>query len=226
MGPSGIGKTTIGRLAAARVPADAEFRLKLASDADRRGDEVWRLRDVVRAMRRDPQLARRALWVALCHGPPVVRRLRKAVRLIQYPLELERWRAASTAHTLVIDEGFLQKLWALVVESRRLHARATLGNLLRSHYGRSGVHGVLLEAGDALVAERVFARTTRGRFSRDADPTLREAYVPWIGAHRTLVAMLPAGTVAATVDTRAGPESAAAELARIVAPSTAPVRSA
>ena len=216
MGPSGIGKTTIGRLAAGRAADGVEFRLKPASDADARGDEVWRLSDLVRAIWHDPRLARRALWVAICHGRPFLRRLRKAVRLMRYPLDLERWRRATAAHTLVLDEGFLQKLWALVVESERLRATATLEKLLADHYRRSGVRGVLLDAGETLVSERVFARTTRGRFSRDSGAALRDAYPRWVAQHGTLVALLPEGTLTDTVDTRSGAEAAAAQLCRIV----------
>lgn len=222
MGPSGIGKTTIGRLAAARAPARVDFRLKPASGEDARGDEVWRVGEVLRAVRHDPRLARRVLWVALCHGRPLGRRLRKAVRLIQYPLDLERWRRSATARALVLDEGFLQKLWALVVESGRLRATSTLAKLLADHYGRSGVHGVLLDAGGDVVAERVFARTTRGRFSRESGPGLRDAYPRWVAQHRALVDMLPPGTVAGTIDTRAGAEAAAKELLRVVERSSAP----
>jgi hypothetical protein len=222
MGPSGIGKTTIGRLAAGHAPDGVEFRLKPASDADARGDEVWRLSDLLRAVWYDPRLARRVLWVAICHGRPFRRRLRKAVRLVHYPLDLERWRRATPGHTLVLDEGFLQKLWALVVESERLRATTTIEKLLADHYRRSGVRGVLLDAGETLVAERVFARTTRGRFSRDSGAALREAYPRWVAQHRTLVALLPDGTLADTVDTRAGAEAAARQLCRSVEQPPAP----
>ena len=84
-----------------------------------------------------------------------------------------------------------------------------LRSLLAAYYADTGVRCIRLELSDQLTESRAFERQTRGRFHRGAGRTIRAQTARWIPLHRELVALLPHGVVAGSVDASASPEQVA-----------------
>ena len=165
---------------------------------------------------RHPGLVARVAWLTLLHGPFSRRRWRKARRALAMQLMITRLPGVFPGRVLILDEGFLQKLWSTLVESAALRGLSQIEALLAHCYGDGAAYCIQLEISDQLANERVFARASKGRFNRDAGESRRGDFNRWLAYHHALMARLPAGAIVASIDASASPEEVAQSLADAV----------
>lgn len=220
IGPSGIGKTTVLReLAATPVGQRADFLSyedyvvqRRAEADDKHGEEP----SILPLFWRHPRFVQAVMTLAFLHGPPVKRRLRKALRCLASLAIAQELRARYPDKVIVIDNGFTQTLWSLLVESRALRGQDKIATAMACYYELVGQQGIRLLVDDEHIKARVFSRESAGRFNRNAGETEREAYGKWLGFFREIVAQAPAGMIVAEVEGQQSPEAVAAAIAHTI----------
>ncbi|MFM8356353.1 MAG: hypothetical protein ACKOBM_15835 [Gammaproteobacteria bacterium] len=224
VGPPGSGKT----LAAGRViellrarGLDVVGYDELEDHRDRQGDRrlnrlglaaCWRSLAPLRSAW--PHVVRQVLALIWLHRAFGRKRLRKARRPLTHWAMARELAAAFPGRVIVLDDGFVQKLWSLLIGPTSLRGAPTLRALLAAYYADTGVRCVRLELPDALAESRAFDRQTRGRFHHDSGQRIRAQSGRWIPLHRDLVRLLPTATVLGSVAASAAPEVVALEVVR------------
>jgi len=220
IGPSGIGKTTVLReLAATSVGQRADFlsyedyvvQRRIDTD-DKHGEEP----SILTLFWRYSRFVRSVMTLAFLHGPPVKRRLRKALRCISSLGIAREMRARYPNKLIVIDNGFTQTLWSLVVESEALRGKKQIATAMTCYYELINQQGIRLLVDDEQVKARVFSRESAGRFNRNAGEVERQAYTKWLEFFREIVALAPAGMIVAEVDGQQAPADVAAAIAHTI----------
>lgn len=219
VGPPGSGKTA----AAGRViellrvrGLDVVGYDELEAHRDARGDRhlnrlglmaCWRRLAPLRSAW--PDTVRQVLGLIWRHCALGRKRLRKARRPLTHWAMARELAAAFPGRVIVLDDGFVQKLWSLLMGPTSFRGAPLLRALFAAYYADTGVRCVRLELSDQLAESRAFDRQTRGRFHRDSGRKIRAQTARWIPLHRELVALLPHGVVLGSVDASASLEQVA-----------------
>ncbi len=140
---------------------------------------------------RRPKLMAGVTLLALMHGRPMLRRVRKAQKVLAHVMFVERLQARYPEKIVAHHDGFTQCLWSMLIDSRALRGRRMIQSIMRDYYGEFQPLLVALEADDALVTSRVFARTSRGRFNENSSEVRRAEFGHWLEYHRELMSFLP-----------------------------------
>jgi hypothetical protein len=226
IGPSGIGKTAaIRSLAHTPIGRRSDFRLYDDYMDKRRSHEEGRFGKkpgVLPLLWRHPRLVASIVWLTLLHGPPLRRRMRKGHRCLANFAITERQQRQHPDDLTVIDDGFTQTLWSLVVESEALRGHRSLRDAMAYYHRVVGHHAIRLLVDDEEIIERVFSRQSGGRFNRQAGPEIQDAYRRWLGIFKEIVALAPPGMVVAEVEARSDPDAVAAALAKVIERIAAP----
>jgi len=159
--------------------------------------------------------------------------MRKAFRCLANLAITERLLERHPDDLIVIDDGFTQTLWSLVVESRSLRGRGLIRIALADYQHAIGQRAIRLRVDHEEIEERVFARESGGRFNRDAGAPVRAAYRKWLGYFEEIAALAPPGMIVDEIDARRDPDLVATSLAEAIeaiapavpAPSNDPERS-
>lgn len=210
VGPPGVGKTTIAagldelaRSSALPLLSFADYQAmdrEFGEAAIMKKQRVGRWATLAPLAWRRPRLFFPVVLLTLLHGRPLLRRGRKAQRLLAHTLFTERLQARCPGRIVVHHDGFTQCLWSTLIDSRSLRGKAMIASILRGYYERVQPKIILLEVGDERAASRVFGRTSKGRFNRDSPPRRRKEFERWLAYHRALVALLPASLAATRID--------------------------
>lgn len=226
IGPPGCGKTTITRLLDewfADGPLPYVTSTELASfDRDigehylERIGFIGRVFSLAPLLWRQPRVTVGVLILAAMHGPPYRKRFRRARRVLGHFLLMLRLRKLAEQRVIVLDDGFVQRLWSLVVESEKLHGERIIRTVLAHYDAALAPLGVNLEIDDDATTARVFGRNSRGRFNRESGEERRRAFALWLGYHRRLVALLPSKAIQASIDASGEPREVADRLAAVV----------
>lgn len=208
IGPSGSGKTTLVR----RLDKNCEDQtpdLLSLSDLRKLENEIgWR------KMRKDKgfQLFRQLLGFSLAH-PSIGSKILALTILQGRPF---RWRAARRVQATyllaihlknhlqgriaILDEGFIQSLWALLIGSKELRGRWYMHRLIRAYNRAIRPMNVLLDVGPTTARSRVFARTSKGRFNMASSETLKEQFEFALDHHQQIVGLMSPDFISTTID--------------------------
>ena len=140
---------------------------------------------------RQPRLVLSVVRLVFLHGRPILRRGRKAQRLIAHALFTDRLQEKLSDRLVIHHDGFTQCLWSTLIDSRELRGRDTIRAILRDYYARVRPRVIMLDVDDELAASRVFSRTSKGRFNRNSTPERRSDFERWLVYHRQILALLP-----------------------------------
>lgn len=152
-----------------------------------------------------PRIVLPVLAIAVLHGTPYRKRFRRARRLLGHFALLIQLRSIAESRIVVLDDGFLQRLWSLVIESSKLRGQGTIARLLAEYYTSIAPLAVeLLISGD-VTERRVFNRVSRGRFNRNSSAERRRRFPRWLEYHRELVTLLPPTAVQIKIDAETSP---------------------
>lgn len=219
VGPPGSGKTVAARrvIELLRVRGlDVVGYDELEAHRDAQGDRHLNRLGLMACWRRLaplrlawPDTVRQVLRLIWLHRALGRKRLRKARRPLTHWAMSRDLAAAFPGRVIVLDDGFVQKLWSLLMGPTPFRGAPLLQALLAAYYADTGVRCIRLQLSDQLAESRAFERQTRGRFHRGAGRTIRAQTARWIPLHRELVALLPNGAVAGSVDASATPEQVA-----------------
>lgn len=226
IGPAGSGKTTAARhlddLLGPRLPAllpSAELERLDREIGERHLERLpfgARLRALGPLVARHPGVALPVLALALLHGPPYKRRLRRAQRCLGHVLLMLRLRRQMPDAIVVVDDGFTQTLWTMLIDSRALRATWLIRTALAAYHRAVQQRAIRLRVDDDTATVRVFGRESSGRFNRDAPAGRRQAFGRWLAYHRRLVELLPAHVFAAVIDATGAERDVARALADVV----------
>lgn len=227
IGPPGCGKTTIAHLLDKRF-AGSTFPYVTSTELDNFDNRIGerslkhigllgRVFTLGPLLWHQPRIAMGVLVLAAMHGPPYWKRFRRSRRVLGHFLLMLRLRSLAEERIIVLDDGFVQRLWSLLVESKKLHGERIIGNVLARYYAALSPIGVNLEIDDDATTARVFARNSRGRFNRDSSEERRQAFASWLGFHRRLLALLPPEAIHASIDAGGEPQEVADRLAAVIA---------
>lgn len=226
IGPPGCGKTTIARLldewfAGSALPYVRSTELaSLDSDIGehylKRIGFFGQVFCLAPLLWHHPRIAVGVLFLAATHGPPYRTRFQRARRILGHFLLMLRLRRLADERVIVLDDGFVQRLWSLLVESKSLHGERLVRIVLDQYYATLAPLGVNLEIADDVTTARVFGRNSRGRFNRESGEERRQAFSRWLGYHRRLVTLLPSKAIQASIDASGEPGEVADRLAAVV----------
>jgi len=201
VGPPGAGKTTIVK---GLREADCSGRLPLVSydeyqSMNREFGEksIMKLNRLARwttLLRYGIRRARFSLAIAalcLMHGRPMIRRSRKAQKVLAHTLFAERLETRCPGRVVVHHDGFTQCLWSMLIDSGSLRGARLIRFVMQHYYERFRPLLVVLRADDELVTSRVFSRVSKGRFNRDSSALRRAEFGRWLDYHRQLLGFLP-----------------------------------
>jgi len=178
---------------------------------------VARLFHFATLYRRYPAVVLRVRWLALRHGAIGRKRWRKARRPLANLLMALRLESEFPGRVVILDDGFLQKLWSMLIGAASLRGLAHVEALLAEYYAATGVRCIRLDIPDDLAVERAFARDSKGRFNRDAGAKIRTEFGAWLGHHRACMERMPRGAVVARIDGSQPPDLVAAAVVDCVA---------
>lgn len=220
-GPPGLGKTTIAAALDDFLQASdtqvallpfAEYQAldgEIGEAAIMKEGRIARWLNFVPMLWRWPRLMLYVAILTLLHGRPFLRRGRKAQRLFAHVLFSERLQANFSNRLCIHHDGFAQCLWSTVIDSRKLRGQGLIRSIMRDYYERVGPRIILLEVDDAVAANRVFGRTSKGRFNRDSSAKQRAEFNRWLGYHRELMSLLPTNLDRTRIDANGSPAAVA-----------------
>jgi hypothetical protein len=223
IGVPGSGKTVATRAAIERLASrgiDCVGYDELEGYRTDRGDRylnrcnvfIW-LWHCLALYRRYPAIVLRVRWLALLHGALSRKRWRKARRPVTNLIMIGHLSDEFSGRVVIFDDGFLQKLWSMLVGARHLRGLAPIEALLAHYYAATGIRCIQLYIPDDLALARAFNRDSKGRFNRKADERTRAGFREWLGHHHAMTALMPPDAVVARIDGSAAP----AEVAQAVA---------
>ncbi|MFO0687854.1 MAG: hypothetical protein U0900_04050 [Myxococcota bacterium] len=202
IGHPGSGKSTL--LAEIDSTSDPTFSSMLTNQEYQELDRARGERSIMKSSRlrrwirvlpvfwRHPRLASRVVVLMILHGRPFFRRLRKAERLLAHVIFTDELLETFPGRIIVHQDGFLQCLWSMLIESRSLRGTRLIESLFEIYYLPRNPLLVGLEVDDRIATRRVFNRISRGRFNRDSSPRRRAEFGKWLARHHELVELLPA----------------------------------
>lgn len=235
IGPSGCGKSTVARLldeplAAAGVAFCSFDELeRLDRELGERSLKRLGLRRILvlaPLFWQQPRLYFGILAIAVAHGPPFFKRKRRARRLLGHLLFLTRLEQQAQGRVIVLHEGFFQRLWSLVIESRSLRATAVIRAVLAEYHARFRPIAINLVLADEIAAARVFTRQSRGRFNRDSSPKRRAEFARWLDYRSQMLDLLPPDAITASIEADDDPATVASRLAEVITRLAEPARKA
>ena len=206
IGPAGIGKTTTAQRAEAVLRAkgidilgfDELERLEseIGTRSVRRYGRLEKAWFIISMLCRCPDITAPILLLPLIYGAEVStgsrrRRRRRAGRVLGHVRLALSLRHMPADRVALLDEGFTQVLWTLLIDSRSLRAPWLIRFVLRRYHAAVGQAGVRFEADHATIAARVFSREANSRFSRDSTEEQRQTFRRWLDFHRQLVELVP-----------------------------------
>lgn len=225
IGPAGSGKTTVARLLDAPLAAAGIAACSFA-ELDRLNRQFGehslkplgfrRVFVLAPLYWRHPRIAFGLLAIAVAHGPPFRKRLRRARRVLGHFLFMLRLEERGEERVLVMHEGFLQRLWSVVIESKELRLEGVIRSVLADYHALLRPVAIALEVDDEVAAARVFARNSRGRFNLGSSGERKAEFPRWLDYRRRLLALLPADAIAGSVDAAGTPESTARATAALI----------
>ncbi|MEM8950081.1 MAG: hypothetical protein AAGC99_12190 [Pseudomonadota bacterium] len=192
IGPAGIGKTTTAKGAEAILREkgvdvlgfDELERLEseIGTRSVRRYGRWGRAWFVISMLCRRPDITLPVLLLPHIYGAEVStgsrgRRRRRARRVLGHVRLALSLRHMPSDRVALLDEGFTQVLWTLLIDSRSLRASWLVRFVLKRYHAAVGQAGVCFDADDTTIERRAFAREANSRFSRDstAEPDPRAA---------------------------------------------------
>lgn len=164
------------------------------------------------ALRR-PKLTLAVAGLIFLHGRPLLRRGRKAQRVLAHFIFAERLEARFADWVVVHHDGFTQCLWSTVIDSGSLRGKGLIRFAMRQYYDRFRTRLIVFEASDELVAGRVFTRVSRGRFNRESSEVRKAEFGRWLGYHRELRDLLPEDLEKIPIDADSTPRDLALGIA-------------
>lgn len=208
IGPSGAGKTTVvGQL----DDYDGREPLKLISSAELRKLEHeagWRLlreckgvakiREFGPLYWRHPGIAWPLLALTILQGRPF--RWRSAKRILaalSFSLHLEQTRRN---RTVILDEGFFQALWALLINSKKLRGIWLIERIMMNYQRLIDPVNILLTVDPATAKSRAFSRKSNGRFNQETSSEQWRQFDFALDHHRQITALMPPNMIRATID--------------------------
>ncbi|MGI9509487.1 MAG: hypothetical protein ACR2QJ_09085 [Geminicoccaceae bacterium] len=231
IGPAGIGKTTAARRAK-QILEDMGVDVLGFDQLERLESEIgirslngrsWlaRGRIIAGLLARRPDITLSILLLSWLYGREEStglrrgrrRRTRRVLGHLRMALTL---RKTAADRVVLLDEGFTQVLWTLLIDSPSLRAKWLIRIVLRRYHQTIGQRGVRFIVDDEQVVQRVFARNTRGRFNRDSSDQQRRDFPRWLDYFRKIVDMLPAEFAVTTIDGSSRAEAVATELVQAV----------
>ena len=222
IGPPGVGKTTaMGRLDELAQNDDLPllgfddyqtFDRECGQAAIMKRYRLNRWLVLSAMLWRRPRLVASVMTLALLHGRPFLRRIRKAERVVAHVLFSERLKSHFPDKICIHHDGFTQCLWSMLVGSRELRGKSLIRRLLHDYYGDTNMRVVLLEVDDSVAAERAFSRISKGRFNRDSSPKTRTEFGRWLDYHRQIVELLPVDRNVVRIDAGTSPSDVAANV--------------
>lgn len=208
IGPSGSGKTTtveqldqIGDEFGNQLMGVAELRQLENAHGWRRvrkfGDRAF-AREMWPLFLRYPGIVWSIVMLMVLQGKPMrTRAAKRALVLLSFSLHL---RKHYPDRLIVLDEGFVQSLWGLLIGSQRLRGQSLLRRIMKSYWRAVKPVGIQFRIDPALTRERAFSRQSQGRFNRKSSADLHHQFGPAVEHHRRLVALMPKGMIQASID--------------------------
>jgi energy-coupling factor transporter ATP-binding protein EcfA2 len=227
IGPPGSGKTTVAALLDLQLSSRTTLPLVSSGDLARldktmgdhyvkRAGPVLRVLLLLRLLIQYPLVVGAILALAAVHGPNRKERYRRARRLLGHLLLLARLRRVAKSSVIILDDGFVQRLWSMLIESKELRAEALIRVALERYCAMIRPLCITLVIDDAATTDRVFRRKSRGRFNEGTGADRRHEFNRWLEYHRSIVALLPPHVIAASVDADGTPDEVAQRLSRVV----------
>lgn len=222
VGPPGAGKTTVMKLLGEKAKQSPlvltsfedyqQLNLEFGEKAIMRSNFFARWLTLIKLAWRRPQLVATVSKLYFLHGTPLLRRLRKAQKLLAFFIFAERLTANCPEKIVVFHDGFLQCLWSMLIDSQSLRGQTLIQALLDEYYGEFEPLLMMLDAEDSVVSARIFERSSRGRFNKDSSPARRAEFGRWLAYHRELTGYLPAGLTMFHFAAASSPEQLAGEI--------------
>lgn len=210
VGPPGSGKTAVADAlieALRSAGIDTVGFDELEDYRTRRGDRrlnrmnaVQRWVTLAPLRRRFPGLTANLLRLVWDHRALTRKRWRKARRPLTHWWMARDLETMFPGRVIVLDDGFVQKVWSLLMGPGELRALPLIRVMFKAYYADTNAKCIRLDVSDTTAFARAFDRETSGRFHRGTSAKLREQTARWIGLHRTLSALVPAEHLLAVVD--------------------------
>ena len=206
IGPAGIGKTTTARRAETILRKKGievlgfdeleALESEIGTRSIRHYGFLASVRFVVAMLCRRPDITLPILLLPFIFGPEVStgsrrRRRRRARRVLGHVRLALALRRLAAGRLVLLDEGFTQVLWTLLIDSHSLRAPWLIRFVLRRYHAAIGQAGVRFDVDDATVAARVFSREANSRFSKESSEEQRRTFKGWLAFHRELVDLVP-----------------------------------
>ena len=117
---------------------------------------------------------------------------------------------------VVLDEGFVQSLWALLIGSRELRGQWFLRQIINAYWLRVRPFGIQLKIDDDLARTRAFSRQSLGRFNQASSADLHHQFDSAVDHHRRLVTLMPKAMIYATIDVECTRSELSASVADLI----------
>lgn len=224
IGPSGCGKTTtVEQLGQHRhqtghsLMGIAEFR-QLESERGwvriRKLGHLAFIREVGPLFWRYPRMAWSIIALTALQGRPFrTRAAKRTLGTLSFSLHLQKHYPE---RFVVLDEGFVQSLWALLIGSRQLRGQWFLQQIIKAYWLRVRPIGIQLKIDDDLARARAFSRQSLGRFNQASSADLHHQFGSAVENHRRLVTLMPKAMIYATVDVDCAKSELSASVADII----------
>lgn len=228
IGPSGSGKTTtleqldqIGDQFGHRLMGIEELRHLENAHGWRRirkFDNRAFLREIGPLFWRYPGIALSIVTLTALQGRPFrTRAAKRALALLSFSLHLREFHPD---RLIVLDEGFVQSLWGLLIGSQKLRGQLLLRRTIESYWRIVRPVGIRFQIDPELTRARAFSRQSQGRFNRTSGADLHHQFGHALEHHRRLVALIPKGMIQASIDvscTKSELSSSVADAIRAIA---------
>jgi adenylate kinase family enzyme len=210
VGPPGSGKTAVAQALIERLRSVGvdivgfdeleDYRTRLGdrwlnrSNAGRR----WRLLAPLR--HQFPRLNAILIRLVFEHRALTRKRWRKARRPLTHWWMARELDRAFPDRLIILDDGFVQKVWSLLMGPSTLHGLPLVRALFDAYYRDTRVRCIRLDVSDATAFARTFDRDSNGRFHRGTSVRLRQHTARWISLHGALSGLIPAEHQLTVVD--------------------------